>query len=1028
MNALSFLQTHRRSILFLLTLLSIAGIITAFKVPVALFPAVEFPRVVVSVDAGDMPAERMLVQIIKPAEEAIKQVPGIQNIRSTTSRGSAGITINFAWGSNMSLKALQINNALNRILPILPPNTLFNTRQMDPSVFPILGYSLRSKTLSLVELKTIAQYQLTPLLSDVPGVSQVVVVGGKQAEYHVSIIPERLQALGLSIQNIIQTLSANNVITAVGRLEANDKLYLLVANAPITQQKDIENIVIPTSASTNATNTIASIGSVIRLKDIASVTLDTVPEWISVNADGQEAVLLQIFQQPDGNSVQIARSIAQKLKIYRPQLPQGIKLAKWYDQSQLVTSAADSVRNAIIIGTLLAAFILWIFLRNLKITWIAIFVVPASLSITILILYAAGQSFNMMTLGGMAAAIGLIIDDAIVMLEHIISRLRANPEHYHQRIISAALEFFQPLLGSSAATTIIFIPLAFLSGVTGAFFKALSFTMASALILSFLVTWLAVPLLADHLLKTQDTHHEERGKLTEYCHYYYTLIMQKLLSKPSTLLWGLIPLMAAGYIAYQQTGSGFMPSMDEHGFVIDYRTPPGTALSETVRLMSQIENIIKHTAGVQSYSRRTGVRFGGADSFSEANEGDISVHVDNAYPTEEVMSNIRQQLKQQVPGINIEIVQLMEDMIGDLTAVPQPIEIKIYTAHSNLLNDIAKKVAVLISHIPGVVDINNGITPSGDAMMIQIDPIKAAIERVDPSSVTQLLSSYITGQVATQLPQGDQWVGLRVLTPDNFRRFPHTLLDIMLPAPDGHLYPLKRIASLEIQTGQAQITRENLKRMVAVTARISGRDMGSVIKDIRNTLDKSSIMTKGNYYELGGLYQEQQSAFQALILVLITAFFSVFLLQLFLYESFCITISIMCLPLFALSAVFLGLWISNTELNISSMMGMTMIIGIITEVAIFYFSEYQHLIETESPLPALIQAGKNRMRPIMMTTLAAILALAPLALDLSHGASMEQPLAIAIIAGLIIQIPLVLLVMPTLYYVLSKRKMTIMSS
>lgn len=1024
MTLLDFSQTHKRSILFLLAMLTIVGVITAFKIPVALFPSVEFPRVMITFDTVDMPAEQMLAQIIKPAEEAIKQVPGVQTIRSTTSRGTGGISVNFDWNSPMNIKTLEINNVLNRILPMLPLGTTFSSRQMDPSVFPVLGYSLKSNTLSLTQLWTIAQYQLNPLLSSIPGIAQVVIVGGQQAEYQVKINPIRLQAMGLTIQEVMQTLTNNNLIAAVGRMEANYKLYLLVANAPLLNKKTIENTVIRTIPTNTSTNT-GTLSGIVKLKDIANITLSTVPQWIHVNAGGQEAVLLQIFQQPNGNSVAINKAVAEKLAQYQKQLPRDIQIAKWYDQSTLVIEAANAVRNAILIGTCLAALILWIFLRNRKVMWIAIFVVPASLSITSLILYIYGMSFNMMTLGGMAAAIGLIIDDAIVMLEHIIWRLRANPEYYHQRIISVALEFFRPLVGSSAATTIIFIPLAFLSGVTGTFFKALSFTMASALVLSFLMTWLVVPLLADYWLNAEDAHQEEGGKWTEKIHQGYIQCMQSLLNRPILLLWGIIPLILLGCIAYEKTGSGFMPNIDEHGFIIDYHTPSGTALSETIRLLDQVEIIIKNTPGIESYAARTGVRFGGADPFSEANEGDISVKVSQKsdYNSEKIMNHIRREITQNVPGIRIEMVQLMEDMIGDLTAVPQPIEIKIYGDDAKKLIKTARKVVNTLSHIPGIVDINDGITPSGDAQIIHIDPIKATAEGVDPGSVGWLLNNYLNGQIVTQLPRNEQWVGLRVWAEDSFRSSPRALLDLMLPAPDGHLYPLKRIASLETKAGQPQITRENLKRMIAVTARIEGRDMGSVAKEVQQTIESKHLLPPETYYELGGLYQEQQTAFHALTLVLITVFASVFLLQLFLYESFRTTLSIMCLPLLSISAVFIGLWLTGMELNISAMMGMTMIVGIVTEVSIFYFSEYEHLTKNLSMLPALIQAGKNRFRPIVMTTLATILALMPMAINLGHGPTMEKPLAIAIIAGLSIQIPLVLLVMPILYYVLSKRKM-----
>ena len=707
-----------------------------------------------------------------------------------------------------------------------------------------------------------------------------------------------------------------------------------------------------------------------------------------------------------------------KLAQYRKQLPKGVILANWYDQSRLVVASAASVRDAILIGIALAAFILLLFLRNLKITFITILVVPTVLAATVLLLQVLGMSFNIMTLGGMAAAIGLIIDDAIVMVEQIVRRLRGKQGAGEGVVMSAAVEFIRPLAGSSAATLVIFIPLAFLTGVTGAFFKALSLTMAAALFISFLITWLAVPILADHLLNEKDAAQKEGGRFTEWLHQRYETLLRRLLGRPVLLLLGIIPLLAAGWFTFSHIGSGFMPSMDEGGFILDYRTAPGTSLSETDRLLRQAEAIIRATPEVETYSRRTGTQLGGG--ITEANEGDFFIRLKPGprRPIEEVMDDIRKKIEGQVPGLNIELAQLMEDIIGDLTAVPQPVEIKIYSDDPGQLALLAGKVSRSLGGIKGIVDIKNGINPAGDALEVHIDRAKVAIEGMDPDAVTRMLADLLSGNVTTQVQRGAKMVGVRVWIPEASRSTTDDIQDILLRAPDGHLFPLKRVARVETVSGQPQITRENLKRMVAVTARISGRDMGSVIRDVNTTMNQPGMLPAGVYYELGGLYQQQQIAFRGLLGVLAAAVALVFLLLLFLYERFRVALSIMASPLLALSAVFIGLWLTGIELNISAMMGMTMIVGIVTEVAIFYFSEYQDLIKTMERKEALVAAGKNRMRPIAMTTFAAILTLLPLAFALGQGSAMQQPLAVAIISGLFVQLPLVLLVMPVLFNLL----------
>ncbi len=1010
MSFSSWMQDHRRSILFFLFVLAGAGLVAAFKLPVTLFPNVDFPRVVVSIDAGDRPAEQMEVEVTMLVEEAIRRVPGVRDVHSMTSRGSADISINFAWGTDVALAASQIGQAATQVLPQLPTGTQISTKRMDPTVFPILAYSLTSDTMPLTQLRDLAQYQLRPLLSGVEGVARIQVVGGAKEEYHVIVDPARLQSYGLAMDDVSRALAAANVVSAVGRLEDHYKLYLGIADTRLKSIKDIRQTVLKTGAN-----------GLVRLEDVASVARSSEPQWIRVNADGHDAVLLQVYQQPGSNSVQIARSIKAKLDAYHGQLPKNVKIANWYDQSQLVLASASSVRDAILIGIGLAALVLLAFLRNLKITLIAIVVVPTVLAATVVLLTVLNMSFNIMTLGGMAAAVGLIIDDAIVMIEHIVRRLRGASGDHHGQVLEAAREFVRPLTGSSASTVIIFIPLAFLDGVTGAFFKALSLTMAAGLVISFLVTWLAVPILADHLLNERDANQKEGGRLTDWVHAKYDWLMRRILARPILVLLGILPLLVLGWVAFQQVGSGFMPSMDEGGFILDYRSAPGTSLAETDRLLRQVETIIRANPNVDTYSRRTGTQLGGG--LTEANEGDFFIRLKPfpRDPIDDVMDQVRAQAEHKVPGLDIEMAQLMEDVIGDLTAVPQPIQIKIFSDDMDVLGTLAEKTAAAIGKIKGVVEIRNGINPAGDALDIQVDRVKASLEGVDPDAVTHMVQDALTGRVTTQIREGVKMVGVRVWIPAQLRSTESDMGKLLLRAPDGHLFPLKRVAHITTISGQPQIGRENFKRMIAVTARISGRDMGSTIRDVKQVMDAPGMLPHGVYYELGGLYQQQQIAFKGLMTVFAAAVILVFLLLLFLYERFRIALSILAIPLLSISAVFIGLWVTGIELNISAMMGMTMIVGIVTEVAIFYFSEFQSLPADMARVDALIEAGKNRMRPIAMTTLAAILTLLPLAFAIGQGSAMQQPLAIAIVSGLVVQLPLVLLVMPVLFSLMEKK-------
>ena len=1003
MNFVAWVQAHRRSVLFLLALLALAGVVVTWTLPVALFPHVDFPRIVISLDAGDRPVERMAAEVTMPVEAAVRSVPGLRSIRSTSSRGSAEISVNFDWGADMISAMLQVESAVNRTLGTLPAGMTFEVRRMDPTVFPSIAYTLTAAKHSLIELHDIAYFQLRPLLSTVPGVAKVQVIGGAEAEYRVTIDPARLEAHGLTLADVSKALSAANTINAVGRLEDNYKLYLALVDNRVDPARLGETVLQKGPAG------------LVRVADVAEVTLGTVPQWIRVTADGRDAVIFQVYQQPDGNTVQIARDVQAKLDAYRSRLGRDVHIANWYDQSELIVASATSMRDAVFIGMLLAGGVLFLFLRNGKITLIAIVCVPVVLAATVLLLKVLNSSFNIMTLGGIAAAVGLIIDDAIVMVEHVVRRLRGHPGRHHGLVWSAAAEFTVPLIASSLSTIIIFAPLAFLTGVTGAFFKALSLTMAACLVISFLVAWLAVPILADHFLGEKDARQEEGGRFTARIHHWYEQLMRRVLARPVLVLLGVVPVLLVAGLAYRSVGSGFMPSMDEGGFILDYRAAAGTSLSETDRLLRQVEAILQATPEVDTYSRRTGLQLGGG--LTEANEGDFFVRL-KPQPRRDidaVIDSVRQQVQKNVPGLEIEMAQLMEDLIGDLTAVPQPIEVKLYSDDGVLLLATAPRIAQAIGRIPGVVDVKDGIVLAGDALTITVDRAQAALEGMDPDAVTQAVDALLDGAPATtKIESGPKLVGIRAWIPAGSRRTAADVGNLRLRAPDGHFFPLKRVATVTTVTGQPQISRDDLKRMLPVTGRITGRDLGSTVNDVRRVLTQPGLMPAGVYYALGGTYAEQQKAFSGLMAVFAAAVALEFLLLLFLYERFRTALAMLGCTLLALPAVTIGLWITGTELNISSMMGMTMIVGIATEVAVFYVSELISLPEELALHDALMQAGLNRMRPIAMTTFAAILALLPLALGIGTGSAMQQPLAVAIISGLVMQMPLVLIVLPVL--------------
>ena len=997
----AWLALHRRSVLFLFAVATCAGVLAAMQLPVSLFPRIDFPRIVVSVDAGERPADRMVVEVTRPLEQALRGVPDVHQIRSTTSRGSAELSVSFAWGADMVAAQLQVESAVNRSLAELPAGTSFEVRRMDPTVFPVVGLSLTSEKRGLVELRDLAYYRLRPLLATVPDVAQVEVLGGQLAEYQIQVDPARLAGAGISVTDLMAELQAANVVAAAGRLEDRSTLFLTLTDARLRSREDIL-----------ALGVHASGGAVVRLGAVADVVEGPAPLHTRVTADGRDAVLINIRQARGANARALSQAIGALLSAHRDELPDDVHVATFYDQSELVTAAAHSVRDSILIGAVLAALVLFLFLRDLRLTLVVAIVLPAVLAITSLLLRLFGMSFNIMTLGGMAAAVGLIVDDAVVIVEHMVRRHDEGVTPGEHSLLHAAGEMLRPLLGSSLATIVIFVPLAFLSGVTGGFFKALALTMAAALAVSFLVAWFAVPLLADSLIsRGASAEAHAPGWLTRLTVRYAALAAQAV-AHPLRVMLLLGVLAGCGAGAYLLLPSGFMPHMDEGGFILDYRAAPGTSLAETDRLLRQVEERIRATSEVATYSRRTGVQLGGG--LTEANEGDYFIRLkpDRHRGIEEVMADLRGRVEGEVPGLQIETAQLMEDLIGDLTAVPQPVEVKLFGADLAQLREVAPQLAERIGRIPGIVEVQDGLRTAGDAVEVRVDRPRAAAEGLDADLISRQLEALVGGTLVGRIQSGEKLIGIRIWTPPAARRRVEAIGSLRLRTADGRLLPVRRVATVSVVSGQPQVQREDLAQQVAVTARLEGRDLGTAMAAVRAAVGAMGL-PHGVRVEYGGLYAEQQKSFSALTVVFAAAVLLVMALLLYIYEQWAVVLSILAIVLVAASTVFIGLLVTRTELNISAMMGLTMTVGIVAELAVFYFAELD--TTTAAPADLLVAAGRRRLRPILMTTLIAILALLPLALGIGSGAEMQAPLAIAIIAGLIGSFPLVLLAMPALY-------------
>ncbi|HEU4961879.1 MAG TPA: efflux RND transporter permease subunit [Sphingomonas sp.] len=1017
------LADHARALWLAALLLTLGGVVAALKLPVSLFPFISYPRVVVSIDAGERDAAQMTAEITRPIELALRSVPDVSKIRSTTSRGSAEVALNFPWGEDMVAATLATQGALATVLPDLPAGTRFDVRRSDPTIFPVLGIALTSRTLDQEALRQIAELKVRPALTAVQGVAAVDVLGGSPREFAVDVDPARAQALGLSLDVIATALGKANVVRGLGRIEDRHRLYLVLAQNRIASMADLAATPIMAASRSGGASSGTAAGpagvGVVTLGEVATITPAAEPAFTAVTSNGRPAVLVNVRQSLRGDTVRVVKDVSARLKTLG--LPPSVQVTPFYDQSELVTGAANAVRDAILLGALLAGFVLFLFLRSGRLMVITGLMLPAVLAGTCLVLLAAGMSFNMMTLGGMAAAVGLVVDDAVVMLEHIVRRMQEGNARSVCGILAAAREMGRPLVGSTSATVIVFLPLAFISGVTGGFFKALALTMVAALGLSLLYARFIIPLVSAHWLRDRDAEAAEKaGGFMGRLGSGYARAFDRSLARPRLFAVFLaLALAVLGYLAYSHVPSGFMPQMDEGGFILDYTAQPGAALSDTDRILRQVEHEILATPEVASYSRRTGLQLGGG--LTEADEGDYFIRLKGGSrrPIEAVMADIRQRVEAKVPGIDVETAQLMEDLIGDLTAVPQPIEVKLFGDDPAQLEQAAKRVGDAIGTISGVVEVVDGLRVAGDAIAIKVDPGRAALQGLDPDSIASQLETMIGGTPATQVRIGEQLVTVRVRAPADLRARADELGRLTLVAPDGHAVRVSQVATVTVEAGQKQLTREDLAPFIGVTARLEGRDLGSAMKAVRAKVAALHLPASIRV-DYGGLYAQQQQSFADLATVFAAALLLSALLLTFLFERLVWTFAAIVTVLMSAAAVLLGLWITGIELDISALMGLTMVVGMVTELVIFFLAE----IDRASPVDfaALRQAGAKRLRPILMSALIAILTLSPLALGISRGAGLQRPLATAIIFGLTAAVPLVLLFLPAAMLSMTHRR------
>jgi CzcA family heavy metal efflux pump len=1020
---------NRKAVATLLFILCLLGGYFSVHLPVAIFPQLTVPRIVIAGEAGDIPIETTVTQVTRPLEAAVSTVPGVTRVASTTSRGSNGLDVTFGSGTDMQLALQRVQGKISEIRPTLPAQANITAAIINPSIFPIMGYSLSSNQHNLAELRRIAIYTLRPRLARLPGVAQIRVTGGDVPEFVVSVRPAALAARGLSLGDVQDAVAKANNIASVGQFDRSYERYEIFVSGLLRDENDLRSV---TVAAKN--------GVPVLLSDVATVSRGVQQRQILATGNGHPAVILNVIKQPEANTVQVADEVHSALAELDKTLPKGITTSLFYDQSQIVQESESSVVESIAIGGALALVVLMLFLGNLRAATIVLILLPLTLLITFGLMKALGQTLNIMTLGALAVALGLVIDDGIVVVENMVHELeegRSRPA-----AIASGLAAITPaMIGSSLTTMMAFLPLTFLGGVTGQFFAPLALVMIATLFVSLVLALVLTPLLANFLLPLRAPQSGEASTRLQRALAFFPSLFERLalryrrafewcLRRPLAVMLALVPVVFGSYTLFNHLQTGFFPEFDEGAFVIDYIMPAGTSLSETDRTCRQVEGLLAKTPEVASWSRLTGARSGSGLELAEQNQGDILVRLKGARTraSDEVMADLRGQIESSQPKLQVDLIQILQDGIGDIAGSPSPVEVKIFGGDTATLTKIAQEAGAIISKTPDVVDENDGVVESGPEMVVRVDGARAARYGLSTQAVTSAAEAALRGTVATTVQQGEEGIDVRVRGATTSSASPQTLPDVPIAAPalasasaglpNGGTVPLRSVATLQLAPGTPLITREDQQQMVAVTARLEGVDLGTGVRDVQARLAKGLHLPPGYRIEYGGLYASQQESFAQLGTVLGLAFLLVTTLLVIQFRSFRQSLALFFAAILSLFGVLLGLFVTRTPLNISSFTGAIMIVGVVTENGIVLFDFFNQLREREPNRPLIelmAQAGQMRLRPILMTTLGAILALFPLALGLGAGAAMQKPLAIAVIGGLSVSTLFTLVVAPVLY-------------
>jgi len=996
----------------------ILGFVSFTRLPIDLMPDITFPTLSLSTSYGNASPEEIEELITRPIEEAMAAVPGVEEISSTSSEGSSSVRVSFTWGTNLEEASNDIRDRLDRILSSLPEDIERpRLRKFDPASFPILIMGA-SSDLDPIQTRRIIDEQIKYRIERVPGVASLDIWGGLEREIHVNLDPDKIKALGLPLDLILNKIRSENVDVPAGTIERGNYEILVRTPGVYTNLDEIRNTVVAIRDSVP-----------IQIKEIATVedSWEKVRRIVRVN--GKPGIRLSISKQSGKNTVEVAQAVLKEMEQVQQDIPQ-ITLTPIIDSSEYIQSSISNVGRAALYGGLLAVLVLLFFLRSLRSTTVIATAIPISIIATFALIYFGGFTLNIMTLGGLALGIGMLVDNAIVVLENIY-RLQETGERPLKAAINGTGEVTSAIIASTLTTLAVFLPLIFLRGMSGIMFKQLSYVIAFALLCSLVVALTLVPMLSSKVLRVTKLKNPTKqslglrlftisGKFFTNLENKYKELLHYSLNHRLVVLCTAFLLFIGSLSLVRLVGNEFMPAADEGEVRVSGEMEIGTRLGIMEEKFNTIAAIVKEEVP----EIKSMVESMGGSSFrgSGSHVGEMRISLvpqsERSRSSEEVSEALRRKLTG-IPGLITRIrsgqgffLLRMGTSGGDRVQI----EIRGYDLETS--DVLAKQVASITERVDGVTDARISREIGTPEEIIVIDRLKTADMKLTVSQIANTLQTFLTGTRASNYREAGDEFWIRVKVKDAEQMSMDDLLDLTLTNTEGQPVMLRNVVSVQPRRGPVMIQRKDQERIVTVSANISGRDMGSVISDIREGL-RALPVPRGFIILFSGDYEEQQKAFRELFLGLILALLLVYMVMASLYESLLDPFVVMfSIPLAAIGVILI-LFLTNTTFNVQSYIGCIMLGGIVVNNAILLV-DYTNLLRRRDKMAireAIEEAGRRRLRPILMTATTTIIALLPLALGLNEGGEAQAPMARAVIGGLLSSTLITLVIVPVMYSV-----------